>query len=53
MSCSFKWGGKVGFIKKVKFAQRLGGEGISHVDIERKKKCVSYREKSSDQGPSS
>lgn len=46
MSCSFKWSVKVSFIKKVTFAQRLGGEGMSHVAIERKKKCVSYREKS-------
>lgn len=41
----------MGLIKKVTFAQRLGGGGGSHVDIWRKRKRVSCREDSRDKGP--
>lgn len=41
----------MGLIKKVTFAQRLGGGGGSHVDIWRKRKSVSCREDSRDKAP--
>ena len=33
VSCSFKWGGLIGFSKKVTFAERLRREGVSQAHI--------------------
>ena len=41
----------MGFIKKVTFAQRLGGERQSHGNISRMRMSVSFWEDSQDKGP--